>query len=419
VGLAGQQLILRPTAQGLQPAWFGNSAPVFSAAGPKNLGFDSAICGVFISNLGKIPDGVSSAGILFSRSPINSTAAADSLFKQRADSSFFYSAISDTASKYFMFTVKGLKPLTKYYFMPWVRTDVTDDLDFTGNHYPLFGNQLSFTTPGPVLPVVTVSPVTPQSKNQAIDSGRIISDGGSPILASGLVWSTSPNPDTTLATKTRNGSSIDTGSFAAQLTGLTPNTTYYVRAYAANKAGISYSSTVTFNSGNAGFYVGEPYQGGIIYYVDPTGQHGLIAALADVGDSTGTQWWNGKYAVNDISDTATVIGKGAANTSYIISAQGTGIYAASIAKNYSGGGYSDWYLPDFGEMRLLMQEALQKTITLPGFNTGIYKFYWTSSETPDVGHHGPDEAAITVDSNGKEAEDGMGAKHIVRPIRSF
>ena len=95
--------------------------------------------------------------------------------------------------------------------------------------------------------------------------------------------------------------------------------------------------------------IGQSYQGGIIAYIDSTGQHGLIAATAD--QSSGIQWYNGDYIVTGATGTA--IGTGLTNTNAIIAAQGSGSYAASIARDYNGGGYTDWFLPSKDELNQL------------------------------------------------------------------
>ena len=71
----------------------------------------------------------------------------------------------------------------------------------------------------------------------------ILSNGGSTITASGFVWSPNPNP-TTASSKTANNVKI--GAFTSTIKGLTSNKTYYVRAYAINKAGTTYSSQISF-----------------------------------------------------------------------------------------------------------------------------------------------------------------------------
>ena len=79
----------------------------------------------------------------------------------------------------------------------------------------------------------------------ASSGGNISSDGGATVSARGLVYSTSTSP-TLSNTVLTIGSG--TGSFSGTLTGLTPNTTYYVRAYATNSAGTAYGNEVSFTT---------------------------------------------------------------------------------------------------------------------------------------------------------------------------
>ena len=77
--------------------------------------------------------------------------------------------------------------------------------------------------------------------------GTVSDDGGARITDLGFCWSTSPNP-TISSNKTSNVTGSDT--FTSSITGLTPNTKYYVRAYATNSAGTSYGNEVTFITGD-------------------------------------------------------------------------------------------------------------------------------------------------------------------------
>ena len=124
------------------------------------------------------------------------------------------------------------------------------------------------------------------------------------------------------------------------------------------------------NTGNDNLVIGDSYQGGIIAYIDSTGQHGLIAATAD--QSSGIQWYNGDYIATGATGTA--IGTGLTNTNTIIAAQGSGSYAASIARDYNGGGYTDWFLPSKDELNQLY---VNKAAIGGGFE-GDY--YWSSTE---------------------------------------
>lgn len=101
-----------------------------------------------------------------------------------------------------------------------------------------------------VLPGVTTSEPLNVTQTTADGGGNIVSNGGSPIITSGLVWGTSPNPTIVLTTKTTNGSA--TGSFSSAITGLTSNTTYYVRAYATNITGTSYGNEYGFTTTSGG-----------------------------------------------------------------------------------------------------------------------------------------------------------------------
>jgi uncharacterized protein (TIGR02145 family) len=92
---------------------------------------------------------------------------------------------------------------------------------------------------------LTTSSVSSITYTSVSGGGNISSDGGATVSARGLVYSTSTNP-TLSNTVFTIGSG--TGSFSGTLTGLTPNTTYYVRAYATNSVGTAYGSLVSFTT---------------------------------------------------------------------------------------------------------------------------------------------------------------------------
>jgi uncharacterized protein (TIGR02145 family) len=95
------------------------------------------------------------------------------------------------------------------------------------------------------LPAVTTEAVTEISESSAKCGGDIISDGGGMITGRGVCWSTDHNPSIEDFT-TSDGEG--TGSFISYLTGLEQNTTYYVRAYAANSEGVAYGSEKSFTT---------------------------------------------------------------------------------------------------------------------------------------------------------------------------
>jgi Protein of unknown function (DUF1566) len=214
----------------------------------------------------------------------------------------------------------------------------------------------------PTFPSVTTTTVTNITQTTATSGGNVTSDGGATVTARGVCWSTSPNP--TLAdSHTIDGNGA--GVFVSNLTGLTLNTVYYVRAYATNSFGTSYGNQVMFNNS---YYVGASYGGGIIFYIDGTGLHGLISATSD--QSTGTLW--GCYGTL-IGGTGTAIGTGQANTTAIVNICSEAGIAARICDDLVLNGYSDWFLPSKDELN---QMYLQKTV-IGGFANNPY---WSSSE---------------------------------------
>ncbi len=75
--------------------------------------------------------------------------------------------------------------------------------------------------------------------------GNVTSDGGYDVTARGVCWSTLANP-TTINDHTTDGTG--TGAFTSTITGLSPDTTYYVAAYATHSVGTAYGDDVTFTT---------------------------------------------------------------------------------------------------------------------------------------------------------------------------
>lgn len=98
-----------------------------------------------------------------------------------------------------------------------------------------------------LLPVVSTTEVTSISYYSAQSGGVITGDGGYDVIARGVCWNTSPNPNI------KGSKTVDaagTGTFESSIDSLLPGTTYYLRAYATNKKGTSYGLQVTFTTKN-------------------------------------------------------------------------------------------------------------------------------------------------------------------------
>lgn len=98
----------------------------------------------------------------------------------------------------------------------------------------------------PVITTIMISSITPTT---AISGGNVTSDGGAAVTSRGVCWSTTTNPTTALSTKTANGTGK--GIFTSSITGLTPGTTYYLKAYATNSAGTVYGNEIVFDTKEA------------------------------------------------------------------------------------------------------------------------------------------------------------------------
>lgn len=128
-----------------------------------------------------------------------------------------------------------------------------DILSFTGTS----GNLRSVITDIPIkskiitfnftasLPTVTTATATNIISTGAMLGGNLISDGGATVTERGIVFSNIANP-TTIDTKVINGTDI--GIFSTTISGLIPNTIYYVRAYATNSIGTVYGTQVSYKT---------------------------------------------------------------------------------------------------------------------------------------------------------------------------
>ena len=98
---------------------------------------------------------------------------------------------------------------------------------------------------GPAFATLSTNAATSVTNIMAISGGNITSDGGTPVTARGICWSTSPNP-TIANDTTRNG--VGVGLFTSNISNLLGSTTYYIRAYAINTTGIGYGNQITFTT---------------------------------------------------------------------------------------------------------------------------------------------------------------------------
>ena len=97
---------------------------------------------------------------------------------------------------------------------------------------------------------MSISDIIKIDSTTAKVNAYISSLGSSDITQHGHVWSTDldPNVDDSNDYKNRKGKLMSNGNFESDLTGLSSNTTYYIRAYATNETGTSYSNHLKFKT---------------------------------------------------------------------------------------------------------------------------------------------------------------------------
>ena len=130
-------------------------------------------------------------------------------------------------------------------------------------------------------------------------------------------------------------------------------------------------------------YIGELFGGGIVFFVDNTGEHGLIASLIDISEST--TWSNISEL---IGPTAQSTWNGMGNSTAIMQQSGHVTSAAKLCDlyenaNYGTGIYSDWYLPALDQLSLIYttRYILNKNIeSVPSASIIANGYYWSSTE---------------------------------------
>jgi hypothetical protein len=225
-------------------------------------------------------------------------------------------------------SITGLSPNTTYY----VRAYATNS---SGTAY---GGNVSFRTNPAALPAITTAAVTNVTQNTAEGGGNVTSDGGYTVTKRGICWGTSPDPTLSIINFTEDGGG--TGEFSSAMTGLTPGTFYYVRAYATNGIGTGYGGNVGFSTNPAALST--------VITSSVTGITGTTAVaggnVTSEGDSPvtarGVCWGTSPYP--DISTPfKTIDGGGPGQFSSALTGllPGTLYYARAYATNGSGTSY--------------------------------------------------------------------------------
>jgi len=148
--------------------------------------------------------------------------------------------------------------------------------------------------------------------------------------------------------------------------------------------------------------------GGIVFYVTADGMSGLEAApeLWNSGSADPYASWS-NVTTTAVGTTGTALGTGLANSNAIIAQGGHTASAALICRNYTGGGYTDWYLPSRDE---LLEMYAQRA-----YIGGLYTTdaYWSSTEANAT------DGILVQNTDGVAANMAKNVVEWVRPVRHF
>ena len=163
------------------------------------------------------------------------------------------------------------------------------------------------------------------------------------------------------------------------------------------------------------YKIGDLAHGGIVFWVDESGEHGLVVDTGDISESI--RWSNDSARVINTGDG---IGAGYMNTCLIVAQQTqdnpSGTFAAQICGTLFKSQYGDWYLPSKEELNLIYQNksVVDNASTSAGGSAFANVRYWSSTENPSF------NSVWTQDfDDGFQDDLEKSETHRVRAIRKF
>lgn len=158
------------------------------------------------------------------------------------------------------------------------------------------------------------------------------------------------------------------------------------------------------------YAIGDFAFGGVVFWVSPSGAHGKVVSIYDIGTvpySNITSVSIGPSAISDIN--------GAGNTVAILMQAGHTMSAARHCGDLAYSGYDDWYLPSKNELNAIYtnKAAIDVTALANGGEAFANSAYWSSTE------YDSSSAWFHAFNTGFQVFDSKGDSYRVRAVRAF
>jgi hypothetical protein len=177
-------------------------------------------------------------------------------------------------------------------------------------------------------------------------------------------------------------------------------------------------NTTNANAEEVSYYeVGDVGFGGVIFYVDESGLHGLACTIAD--QSKGAKWGNKDIVIKherlseDFNTTNAIFGETGKNKNT------RAAYAAKICRKLKtkmdGTKYKDWRLPTIDELAILYKnrELVNNTAKVYGGEAFVNTYYWSGSEFDYT------RAWVYYFDTGQKSSHYKNYRYHVRAVREF
>lgn len=204
--------------------------------------------------------------------------------------------------------------------------------------------------------------------------GLISVNEGAHLNKMGFCWNTigTPTIDDNIVFASTLSDTNSGQYFAIKLDGLKRGTTYYVRAYIETSTEFTYSHEVSFTTKRTETRVGQKMQGGYIFFLDSTGEHGLICAP----DVISYREWGCHSNII----TSSKVGFGLSNSLAINKKCPSSAASDCLLYEKIEG---EWFLPSIEEWRLIYKNLVLRKVWAPKYDGD----YWSSTQANEKDIH--------------------------------